>query len=180
MGAVRITSLPRWAAVLVGGLALLSGGALVFHPFASLAVLLALVVLSLILLAIGELSSAPSTSDSRISRARSAGWLLAALVIVLWPGLSVGGLAIVVGVLLVLDGCTDIVGAIRARRDERVAAFDAQPVGEEGAEQEPLQRNRMDAPVLAHDAAEARVDLEARDGQPQAGAAQRLRAGATG
>jgi hypothetical protein len=69
-------------------LALLVGGTLVFRPFASLTALLALVVISLILLAIGQLSWTPSTSDPRIARIRSAGWLVAALVIALWPGLS--------------------------------------------------------------------------------------------
>jgi uncharacterized membrane protein HdeD (DUF308 family) len=104
-------------------MALLVGGALVFRPFASLAALLTLVVISLILLAIGELSGTSSASDPRIARARSAGWLIAALVIVLWPGLGISGLALLVGVLLVLDGFTDIAGAIRASRDERMAAF---------------------------------------------------------
>lgn len=102
---------------------MLVGGSLVFRPFASLAALLALVVISLILLAIGELSWTPSTSDPRIARIRSAGWLVAALVIALWPGLSIRGLAVLVGVLLVLDGFTDVAGAIRASRDERIAAF---------------------------------------------------------
>lgn len=120
---MRITSLPRWATALAGGLALLVGGTLVFRPFASLAALLALVVISLILLAIGELSGTSSASDPRIARVRSAGWLVAALVIVLWPGLSISGLAVLVGVLLVLDGFSDIAGAIRASRDERIAAF---------------------------------------------------------
>lgn len=115
--------MPRWAAASVGVLALLVGGTLVFRPFTSLAALLTLVVISLILLAVGELSWAPSTSDPRIARIRSAGWLVAALVIALWPGLSIRGLAVLVGVLLVLDGFTDIAGAIRASRDERIAAF---------------------------------------------------------
>lgn len=85
---MRFTSLPRWAAALAGVVALLVGGILVVRPLASLAALLALVVISLVLLAISEWSRNPSTSDLRIARVRSAGWLVAALVIVLWPWCS--------------------------------------------------------------------------------------------
>ena len=94
-----------------------------FPPVRVPAALLALVVISLVLLAIGELSWAPSTSDPWFARARAAGWLIAALVIALWPGLSIRGLAVHVGALLVLDGLTDIAGAIRSSHDERIASI---------------------------------------------------------
>jgi uncharacterized membrane protein HdeD (DUF308 family) len=107
----------------VGVLAVVVGSTLVFRPFASLAVLIVLVVAGLVLLAVGELSQAPPVADRRVAAARAALWIAGAVVILLRPGLGIHALAVVVGVLLVIDGIADIAGALRAGRPERLAAF---------------------------------------------------------
>jgi hypothetical protein len=50
-------------------------------------------------------------------------WLVAALAIALLPGTGIRALAVFVGVALVVDGAADVLGALRATRDERVAAL---------------------------------------------------------
>ncbi len=115
-------SLPRWLLAVVGVLALVVGLSLVFRPFASLAVLLVLVVVGLVALAAGELADDPDTSDRRIARLKAVGWLGLAVVVAGWPGLGVRGIALLVGVSLVVEGATDVAGGLRATVPERLAA----------------------------------------------------------
>ncbi len=116
-------SLPRWVVLVVGVLAVLVGATLIFRPFASLAVLRLLVVVGLVVLALAELSEDPQSADRRAARLKALGWAAAALVVLLWPGLSLKALAVVVGVALVLDGVGDVLGALRRTTSERLAAL---------------------------------------------------------
>jgi len=112
----------RWVAALIGALALVLGAALVFRPFASLAALLLLVVVACVVLAVGELTDDPQTADRRVARLKAAGWLALAVVVAVWPGLSLSGIVLILGVALVVDGILDLAGGIRARVPERLAA----------------------------------------------------------
>jgi uncharacterized membrane protein HdeD (DUF308 family) len=57
--------------LIVGVLAVVLGGSLVFRPFASLAALMFVTVVGLVLLAIGEWSADPANPDRRIARAKA-------------------------------------------------------------------------------------------------------------
>lgn len=116
-------ALPRWVAVVVGVVAVVLGASLLFRPFASVSALLLAVVVGLVVLAIGELAADPQTADRRVATAKAAGWLLLAIAIALWPGVGVRGIAVILGVVLVVDGVADIIGGLRARVDEQVAAI---------------------------------------------------------
>jgi uncharacterized membrane protein HdeD (DUF308 family)/acetyl esterase/lipase len=100
---------------------MLIGLSLLFRPFASLAALLALVVVGLVVLTIGELAPGNRAAGRRLAWVKAAGWLLLAIVVAVWPGLGVRGLAVVLGVALVVEGISDVVGGLRARVEERLA-----------------------------------------------------------
>jgi len=117
-----MTALPRWPAVTVGALSAVVGLCLLFRPFASLAALLVLVVVGLVVLAIGELAAARHTGRRQIASLKAAGWLLLAALAAVWPGLGVRGIAVILGVALVVEGVADVVGGLRARVEERLAA----------------------------------------------------------
>jgi len=109
---------PRWAAVLLGVVAVGLGALLALRPFASLATLLALVAVVCVVNGVVELVSAP---DRRLPVVAGACWLIAALVVVGWPGLGLRALAVVVGIALVVAGVLRVVAAVRGTTDERAA-----------------------------------------------------------
>ncbi|HEX5089623.1 MAG TPA: lipase family protein [Nocardioides sp.] len=114
--------LPRWLAAAVGVLTLLLGAVLIFRPFASLAVLLLLVVVALVVMAAGELTDAPQAANRTVARLKALGWLALAVVVAGWPGLGIRGIAVLLGVALIVDGALDVIGAVRGSTTERLAA----------------------------------------------------------
>ena len=111
---------------MIGALATVSGAALVVRPLASLSALLVVVVISAVLLALGELARVGAPRRlGRLARFRAAGWLVVAIAVAAWPGLGVAGIAVVVGIALVADGATHLAGARRAVGPARVEALTA-------------------------------------------------------
>lgn len=113
----------RWVRGAVGALALVAGAVLAFRPFSSLAVLVLALVVGLVVLAVGDLLDARTTPRPRAARWRAVGWLVAAALLLALPGLGIRGIALLVGLALVLDGASDLWAAVRSRTTERLAGL---------------------------------------------------------
>lgn len=111
----------RWPRLVLGVVLLVLGATLVLRPFTSLAFLIALVLASLVASGVGEL-----LRGDRVPGAwpwvRCVAYLVAAGLILLWPSASIRLLAVILAVVLVLDGLSDIAAAARRRGTARYNA----------------------------------------------------------
>ncbi len=97
------------------GVALVALGAgLAVRPFASLAVLLLLVVGGLLVAAVGELADLPEPrTDRRLAQAGAGIALTAAVVLLAWPGAGLAAAVVVIGLGLLGHGILEAWGARR-------------------------------------------------------------------
>jgi uncharacterized membrane protein HdeD (DUF308 family) len=104
-GAVlRAVSARRWLVLLFGVAAVVVGALLTAEPFRSLPVLVLLVVAGLLLTGAGEIAAAGWLRWPWVGWLVGAVWIVAGVVAAAWPGLTVWGLAITVGVGLIVGG----------------------------------------------------------------------------
>ncbi|MEV8028787.1 lipase family protein [Cellulosimicrobium funkei] len=118
--------LPPWAAVVLGAAATALGAAVVLRPFASLAVLVVAVVAAFVVLGVVELVGDGGTSpDARGPRAlrvvRGLLFLALAVAVLVWPAPTIGVVALLVGVGLVVAGVLDVVDGVRSSGTDRWA-----------------------------------------------------------
>ena len=85
--------LPRWVAVILGLACVAAGVVLVLRPFASLSVLAALVAAALLVTGVMELAAVPASPSAAITGVAGLGWLVAGIVVVAWPGITIVALA---------------------------------------------------------------------------------------
>ncbi|WP_230207978.1 lipase family protein [Microlunatus sp. Gsoil 973] len=105
----------------MGGLLVLLGAVLIFRPFASLAVLILLLVVAFIVAGVSELlRREPNPGVWRY--VQGIAYLLAAVFVLVWPGATIRVVALAVAVVLLLGGLADL--AI-ARRVGGTARFNA-------------------------------------------------------
>lgn len=114
--------MPRPLAALAGLLLSVAGAVLVTRPFTSLAVLVWLVALGLLALGVAELVDEPRPWPRRVLGLAGL-WCAGAVAVLVWPGLTIRALAVLAGVLLVVDGATRVVGALRGWEEQRAAAL---------------------------------------------------------
>jgi uncharacterized membrane protein HdeD (DUF308 family) len=109
----------------VGGVLLLGvacvalGGVLTADLSFSLSALEWLVAAALVLTGLGELASAETSVRPWLSRAVAVVWIVAAIVAVAVSGITLRGLAIVVGVGLIVGGAVKVSSALASQGDER-------------------------------------------------------------
>lgn len=103
--------LPWWVALALGVAAAALGATITAKPFASLGVLIGLVAASFIIVGVSELASATNRSERIVGVA----WIAVGIAVAAWQGLSIRGLAIIVGVSLLVGGLARIVTAVRGR-----------------------------------------------------------------
>lgn len=95
---------PWWVVLSFGVGCVVVGGVLTAEPFRSLSVLHWLVAAALILTGLGELASSGASARPWLSWLVGVGLILAGVLAASWPGITVHGLALVVGVALVVGG----------------------------------------------------------------------------
>ena len=118
--------LPRWAAGVLGAAAAARGAAVVLRPFASLAVLVVAVVAAFAVLGVAELvGDGGAPPDARGPRAlrvvRGLLFLALAVAVLVWPAPTIGVVALLVGVGLVVAGVLDVVDGVRSSGTDRWA-----------------------------------------------------------
>lgn len=111
----------RVRSLVVGVLAVVVGGSLLFRPFASLTLLLVLVVVGLVVMAAGRFAEVERPRKP-LDLLPAAAYALAALAVVLWPGSAVVVVVWVVAASLVVDGGVALVHAVRERGPGRITA----------------------------------------------------------
>ncbi|MDN4481627.1 lipase family protein [Demequina muriae] len=111
-----------WGRLVVGLLLVLVGAVLTVTPFASLAVLVLLVITAMALTGIGELTAARSGRSRAAARITGLGWVTAATVVALWPGPTLQVLAVVAGLAMALAGALRVAAALRGTVDARLAS----------------------------------------------------------
>jgi uncharacterized membrane protein HdeD (DUF308 family)/alpha-beta hydrolase superfamily lysophospholipase len=118
--------LPWWIGSALGLACAVLGAILVFRPFTSLSVLIAVVAIGMMATGLTTLRAGLGRSSLHRSRRLEViiglGWLAVGIAVFVWPDLSTRGLAVFVGAALVVDGVLDIVGGLRGSADERIAS----------------------------------------------------------
>ncbi len=113
----------RWLTVGLGLLTMAMGGVLILRPFRSLSVLVLVVGLALAVTGVVEaVRAARSTTTSPAGWLVGVGALVAAVVVMAWPDLTLWGLAVVVGLHLIGSGIVEVVAAVRGG-GERAASL---------------------------------------------------------
>ena len=106
--------------LLFGALCALFGAVVIFRPFTSLAALIVLVSIGMI--ATGVASFGNARAGEWLPRLAGAAWIALGVAVVAWPELSTRGLALSVGVALIVAGVIDVAQGLRGTTDERIAA----------------------------------------------------------
>ena len=120
--ALTARHLPWWGVLLLGVACVVLGGVLTADPSLSLTALKWLVAAALIVTGFSELASAGSSPRPRLSRVVAAAWIVAGIVAVSWPGISLRALAVVVAVGLIVGGVLKLRSALLGEGDERFVA----------------------------------------------------------
>jgi uncharacterized membrane protein HdeD (DUF308 family)/acetyl esterase/lipase len=113
---------PRVVSLLVGIVATVLGLALLAQPFTSVALLTFLLAAAAIVMGVGRILAAREGGGAGLGVGVGAVWVVLGVAVVLWPGLSVRGLAVLIGVGLIVAGVGDVVAAARGSADERLAS----------------------------------------------------------
>jgi uncharacterized membrane protein HdeD (DUF308 family)/predicted esterase len=113
--------LPRWARAGLGAVCVIAGLVLAVRPFTSLSVLIVLVAVAAVVTGATRWVAARRTVGW-LDDVAAAGWVALGLAVVLWPDLSVRGVAVLAGVGMLAGGVADVVGGLRGTVDERAAA----------------------------------------------------------
>lgn len=108
----------RWLRLLVGVVLVLLGAALVLRPFASLAVLVVLLVASLVVASVGEVLRR-DPAEGAWPWVRAGAYAVAAVAILVWPAATIRVIAVVVALALLVDGAADLAASRRLRGTAR-------------------------------------------------------------
>ena len=116
-----IERMPRWLRVILGIVVAAVGVLVILRPFSSLTLLLATLALALAVAGLARIVEARTLPRPVPSAIAGVVEVLAAIAIVALPFLSVAGLAIIVGAVLIVGGVADLSAAWTRRSGHRVA-----------------------------------------------------------
>jgi uncharacterized membrane protein HdeD (DUF308 family) len=119
---VTARRLPWWFSLAIGVACVLVGAYLIVDPFRSMSALRLAVGLALLLSGAGEPASAGSSQRPWPARAAAAAWLLAGLLVLSLPGLTLAALAAIIGASLLIGGVTELRVAAGEQGEERQLA----------------------------------------------------------
>lgn len=111
-----------WIPGVVGVLAAALGVVVIFRPFSTLSVLIALVAVGLIATGVATAIGTRQHRGAASTWLIAVAWVTAGVVLLAWPDVSTRALAVVVGIALIVGGALDLVGGVRGSSDERLAA----------------------------------------------------------
>jgi uncharacterized membrane protein HdeD (DUF308 family) len=117
-----LARLPWWISALLGIVCAGLGVFLVFRPFDSLSVLVAVVAVGSILTGVATIAASRWATPRWPAALAGIAWIAAGVVVVAWPDITTRALAAVVGIALIVGGVLDVIAGIRGSTDERLAA----------------------------------------------------------
>lgn len=113
----------RPVALVVGLACVAAGVVLTVRPFTSLAVLVALVSVSMVTTGIAEFVEARAAGQSRWAVTLAVGWIVAGMGVLVWPGATLTVVLAFVATGMLLGGAVRIWTAIRGIRDDRITGL---------------------------------------------------------
>jgi uncharacterized membrane protein HdeD (DUF308 family)/alpha-beta hydrolase superfamily lysophospholipase len=117
----RLKRLPWIARTVLGLVPIALGLVVVFDPFDSLTLLIVLIALCIAIDGIFRILSAVHSPARTFQLVAGGVEIVAAILVVVWPAISIQALTIVVGSSLVLSGAIDISDTVRKNNGKRVA-----------------------------------------------------------
>jgi len=114
---------PEWVRIVLGFAAVVVGIVLVLRPWTSLSAIVVLAVVALIVSGIGELAIARQSRLPWLTALAGVALICGGLIALAWPQISVGVLAVIVGIAMLAVGAARCAAGFRARTDARVAAI---------------------------------------------------------
>lgn len=119
----RLRGLP-WPVRLVLGLVPIAlGVVLLLHPFDSLTLLIVLIAVCLAIDGIARLAKAADAAVPLVQIVAGVAEVVAAVIVLVWPVISIPALAVVVGASLIVGGIADLVSAFRRGARRRIASL---------------------------------------------------------
>jgi uncharacterized membrane protein HdeD (DUF308 family)/alpha-beta hydrolase superfamily lysophospholipase len=106
---------PVWVELALGVVCLVGGVVLTLRPFTSLGVLVALMATCAIATGIGDIAAAGRAVSPRLQQVAGLSWIVAAVGVAAWPALTITGIALWIGVALVVTGALRIGGGVTGR-----------------------------------------------------------------
>jgi uncharacterized membrane protein HdeD (DUF308 family)/alpha-beta hydrolase superfamily lysophospholipase len=114
--------LPWWLLAALGLACAGLGTFLVFRPFTSLSVLLAIVIAGSFLTGVTTIVAARRSSPRWPAMLAGTAWIIVGVILLAWPDITTNALAVVVGMSLIIGGVLDAAAGLRNATDERLAA----------------------------------------------------------
>lgn len=119
--AARLRGLPWGVRLVLGVLAVAVGVLVLLRPFDSLTLLLVVLAVAIAIDGLARLAGASRTPRPWLAIVAGVAEVLGAILVVAWPGMSIPVLAIVVGVVMIVNGLADLAAAWTGSRGRRVA-----------------------------------------------------------
>jgi uncharacterized membrane protein HdeD (DUF308 family)/alpha-beta hydrolase superfamily lysophospholipase len=113
----------RRARLAIGVFCVAVGVALTLRPFASLHVLVVFVALSCAATGLSDLLGAREAHRPMLGVATGIGWLVAAIIVIAWAGITIHALAVVAGVILLVSGLGRLIQGVRGGKAGRLIAL---------------------------------------------------------
>jgi uncharacterized membrane protein HdeD (DUF308 family)/acetyl esterase/lipase len=114
----KLKETPNWLRFNIGFVATVTGFLLFSRPFSSLKLFVVLIALALLIDSVQKINS-----KNKSSKIIGLLYALAALVIVLWPGITITALTLIIGTALIINGIAGVFSAIFKARKERFFIF---------------------------------------------------------
>ncbi len=119
----RLRGLPWPIRLILGLVPVVLGVVLLLRPFDSLTLLIVLIAVCLAIDGIARLAKAAAAAVPLVQIVAGAAEVIAAVIVVAWPVISIPVLAVVVGASLIVGGVADLVGAFRSGAGRRIASL---------------------------------------------------------
>jgi uncharacterized membrane protein HdeD (DUF308 family)/alpha-beta hydrolase superfamily lysophospholipase len=111
----RIKNIPNWMRFNIGLLSVITGFLILTRPFNSLQLLIILVAAAVFIEGLQRFINNLNQSDKFLGII----YIVAALLIALWPGISIGIFAFIVGVILIINGIEGVIVFLLKKRNNR-------------------------------------------------------------
>jgi alpha-beta hydrolase superfamily lysophospholipase/uncharacterized membrane protein HdeD (DUF308 family) len=113
----------RWLTVVFAALAAAAGGILMVIAFSSVNALVLLTIAGMAVLGLLEFFAAGDADLPRAAIVAGFAWLTAAVVLAVWPGVTIGILSLAVGLGLIITGAVHVSAGMRTGVDQRITTI---------------------------------------------------------
>lgn len=118
-----LARMPSWVRIVLSALSIILGAVVVLRPTTALDVLALLLGSGMILTGVLEATGRVEEGERRWRGALAIGWIAVGVFVLVWPGLTVRAVAVIAGILLLVNGAAGLGSAFLKGRgwDDRIA-----------------------------------------------------------